>query len=126
MFVRNHNRRTVWDGFKQFLEHIQSLSDLNRIYVDGGFVTDSIKPEDIDIVIEYPDGATRQRLRDTYWFLRRRERVAHRYKVDVLDCLLNEPPPTFIEFFQLLRPEEATKRGLPPGSEKGILRISLR
>ena len=125
-FVHNHHRRSVWRGFLEFLEIVKGTPDLNLIYVDGGFITDSAHPKDIDIIIEYPDGPTRFRLQQTYWFLRLRDRVWNRYTVDVMDCLLNEPSPNMTDFFQLLRPEDAVKRGLSAGSRKGILRITLR
>jgi hypothetical protein len=126
MFVDNLQRRAIWNGFQEFLEHIRLHPDLSLIYVDGSFVTDKTHPKDVDIIIEYPDGATQIRLNATYWFLRLRDRVWHRYMVDVLDTIANEPSPNMTEFFQLLRPEEAIQRGLPAGSQKGILRIALR
>jgi hypothetical protein len=125
-FVHNNQRELVWRGFGQYLELIRSVPGLNVVYVDGGFVTDKVHPKDLDVIIEYRDGKTRFRLKETYWFLRLRDRVWNRHLVDILDCLLNEPSPNMKDFFQLLRPEEAVQRGLPAGSQKGILRISLR
>lgn len=96
--VYNSERRAIWQGFLTFIELIKTVSELNIVYVDGGFVTDNPHPNDVDIIIEYPDSATRYRLRENNWFLRLRGRVLDRYTVDVLGCLLNEPSPNMIDF----------------------------
>jgi hypothetical protein len=125
-FVHNDQRRLVWRGFQAYLELVRAVPELNIIYVDGSFITDGVHPNDIDIIIEYPDGAMRVRLKDDNWFLRLRERVWSQHRVDSFSCLSNEPSPNMTDFFQFLRPEEAVKRGLSAGSRKGILRVSLR
>lgn len=126
VLVYNEQRRLVWRGFLAFIELVKPLQELNVIYVDGGFVTDNAHPKDVDIIIEYPDSATRYRLANSYLFLKDRKQVKDVYRVDVLECFSNAAAPDMRDFFQLLRPEDALKRGLPAGSKKGILRIGLR
>lgn len=126
VFAHNRQRKKIWQGFLAFLDLVRPISELNVIYIDGGFVTDNAHPDDVDIIIEYPDGATRQRLREDHWFLRLRSKVLDTHLVDVLGCLLNEPSPNMIEFFQFLRIDDAVKRGLPAGARKGILKTTLR
>jgi Family of unknown function (DUF6932) len=123
----NRQRKEIWRGFQALLELVRPISELNVIYIDGGFVTDNAHPNDVDIVIEYPDKATRRRLREDHWFLRQRSKVLDIHLVDVLGCLLNEPPQSsMVEFFQFLRIDDAIKRGLPAGARKGILKITLQ
>jgi len=124
-FVHNLERRKLWTLFQEYLELIKH-PDLNIVYVDGSFITDKTHPKDIDIIIEYPDSATEFRLKATYSFLRLRQQISDRYSVDALSTVFNEQSPNMVDFFQLLRPEEAVQRGLPVGSRKGILRIALR
>jgi hypothetical protein len=123
-YARNYKRRQVWGRFSEFLEHLKGIPGLNAVYVDGSFVTDKEKPSDVDIVIEYDDGRTRVRLAQTYWFLRQKDKVKHRYSVDVLGCLKTEKSPAMVELFQMLRVEDAIQRGVPPDTRKGILRIT--
>lgn|GEM_PF-2885850 len=99
---------------------------MNVVYVDGSFVTDNEHPKDIDIVIEYSDGRARVRLSETYWFLRQKDKVWHRYSVDVLSCLKNEKPAKMVELFQCLKVQDALERGLSSDARKGILRVSLQ
>jgi hypothetical protein len=119
-------RHLIWQGFLAFIELIKPLPELDRIYIDGGFVTDNEHPKDVDIIIEYPDAATRIRLIRDNECLRTRANIKTLYKVDVLACLATALGPDMRDFFQLLRPEEAARKGLPAGTQKGILRISLR
>lgn len=119
-------RHLIWQGFLAFKELITPLSELDKIYIDGSFVTDKQHPKDVDIIIEYPDAATRIRLIRNNECLRTRAHIKDVYKVDVLTGLANAPGPDMRDFFELLRPEEAAGKGLPAGTRKGILRISLR
>jgi hypothetical protein len=97
----------IWQGFLAFKELITPLPELDKIYVDGGFVTDNQHPKDVDIIIEYPDAATRIRLIRDNECLRTRDNIKSVYKVDVLACLATAREPDMRDFFQLLRPEEA-------------------
>ncbi len=122
----NVQRHLIWQGFIAFIELIRPLPELDRIYIDGSFVTDKQHPKDVDIIIEYPDAATRIRSIQNNECLRTRDHIKNVYKVDVLSCLAISQGPDMRDFFQLLRPEDAARRGLPAGTRKGILRISLR
>lgn len=128
VFVHNRRRREIWNGFQRFLDLVRPIIEIDLIYVDGGFVTDKPEPKDVDIVIEYPDASTLIRLMNTHSFLADRDAVRDAYLVDVLPCL--PQLPTGINdlrvYFQYVRPQDALERGLPVGSKKGILRISIQ
>lgn len=128
VFVNNVRRQVIWDGFLQFYNLLKSVSEIDVIYVDGGFVTDNELPKDVDVVIEYPDTATFIRLRAAHRFLGDRTHVKDTYKVDMLPCLPQLPAGVndLREYFQYVRPEDALRRGLPAGAKKGILRVSVR
>jgi len=128
VFVYNARRQAIWQGFIQFYNLLQSVSEIDLIYVDGGFVTDNELPKDIDVVVEYPDMTTFLRLRVIHRFLEDRAYVKDTYKVDMLPCLTQLPAGAndLREYFQYVRPEDALKRGLPAGAKKGILRVSIR
>lgn len=128
VFVYNERRRSIWRGFLEFHHLLKPVSELDLMYVDGGFVTNNELPKDVDVVIEFPDAATFLRLRAAHRFLGDRTYVQDTYKVDMLPCLPVLPPGVndLREFFQYVRTEDALRRGLPVGAKKGILRISIR
>ena len=126
VFVSNDQRRLIWRGFLAFIELVKPLPELNNIYVDDGFVTDKAHPKDVDIIIEYPDSPTHVRMARGNVCLRTRNQIKDVYKVDVLECFSNSTTLDMRHLFQLLRPEEALAGGVPAGTMKGILRISLR
>jgi hypothetical protein len=112
-----------------FIERIKNIPEIDLIYVDGGFVTTNDFPKDVDVIIEYPDMATWQRLVTVdHPYLQDRAQIRIDHKVDLLPCLPQLPLGVndLREYFQYLRPEEALRKGLPVGTKKGILRLSVR
>jgi hypothetical protein len=128
VFVHNEQRQKIWRGFIRYCDRLRPVNELDVLYVDGGFVTDNELPKDVDVIIEYPDMATFIRLATAHRYLRDRKFVKSAYWVDMLQWLPVLPPGAddMKEYFQLLRPEDALRRGLPAGSRKGILQLSLR
>lgn len=127
--MRNEQRQKVWHGFTKYRDRLITVSELDIIYMDGGFVTDSTSPKDVDVVIEFPDVATLIRLATAHRYLRERKYVKDAYKVDIVACFPALPPGVtedMRDFFQRLRPEDAIKRGLSPDTKKGILKLSIR
>jgi hypothetical protein len=72
--------------------------------------------------------ATLTRLAMAHRFLRDRYYVKSGFYVDMLHWTPVLPPGAedLIEYFQQLRPEDALRLGVPPGTRKGILRVSIR
>jgi hypothetical protein len=126
--VYNDKRREIWKGFSSFLNIIRPIQGLDLVYIDGSFVTDNEEPNDIDVVIEYPDFNTLVRLQNDHFILSDRKHAKKTYKVDMFPFLpqLSAGANDLREFFQYLRPQEALDRGLPLGSQKGILKLSMR
>lgn len=94
--------------------------------MDGSFVTDKDMPSDVDLVLEFPDLRSFTQLRTIHGCLRNRKAIKQTYLVDRLERFTNQLGYGFRELFQELRPEDALRRGLPVGANKGILMIRLR
>lgn len=132
--VYNNARRLIWDAFKNYLSQLVPVSEVDVIYVNGSFTTnkepfyDDAPPSDIDVVLEFPDVDTLYCL-----YLLHGKGIFHRESVkanfhidlwfaDVQGGMEND----LRKFFTYVRVEDALARSLTAGTEKGILRISLR
>lgn len=123
----NHkpHREAIWNSFITYLGLIRAIGVVRAIYVDGGYVTNKTKPKDIDVVVELPPPS-----RVILGILRRSEFdhdfVKKTYKVDFWPWYPGIPPSEdFLELFQELKPQDATRLGLKPDARKGILKVVL-
>jgi hypothetical protein len=128
VFVFNDHRQAVWHGCASFFDVIRPISELDTAYVDGGFVTNNDLPKDVDVVLELANIATLFRVLSVHPHLFDQGAIKTQYLVDLWFALVQMPLGVndLRLFFQYLRPEDATRRGLPVGFKKGILRVSLQ
>lgn len=127
-FRFNDHRTGVWEDCTRFLDTLRPISEFDTAYIDGGFVTNNERPKDVDIVLEVPDVAMLFRILSLHPHLFDHDGIKAQYRVDLWFALEQMPSGThdLRLFFQYLRPEDAARRGLPLGSKKGILKVSLR
>jgi hypothetical protein len=125
-FVYNQERKTIWNSFSSYLTQVIAIPEVDVIYVDGGFVTDKAEPTDIDVVFEFPDVPSILAIWPQYPNLLEHFAVKQAFNVDMyFSTEKGDLPRDFRAFFQYLRPEEVIDRGVPVGTKKGILKISL-
>lgn len=124
MFVYNNKREKVWETLAEYLKQISLVPQVNVVYVDGSFVTNKALPGDVDLVLEFnspqdfADAFTQQQ------HLFNHPIVKQIFNVDMYFAFPGMPND-FREFFQYLRTDDAMTRGVPAGTRKGILKISL-
>jgi hypothetical protein len=127
VFVYNNRRQFIWQSLTSYFSQIKSVSDIDIICIDGSFVTDKENPKDVDIVVEFSSYGRLRDLSMSMPNLFMRPILKDRLPIDLLPSF-NFPLSTMEDmrdFFQKLRPAEAIERGVPVGTKKGILRISL-
>jgi hypothetical protein len=127
VFVYNNRRKFIWQSLTSYFSQIKLISDIDIICIDGSFVTNKEEPNDVDIVVEFPDYGRLRDLSMSMPNLFMRQIVKDTLPIDLLPSF-NFPLSNMEDmrdFFQKLRPAEAIERGLPVGAKKGILRISL-
>ena len=93
------------------------------IYIDGGFVTASTRPADIDVVIDMLNAPEADRTKAFRLMLEHRGRWYTRWKVDFMPELPANGEK-FIDSFQKVGPNTATRLGLIPDHPKGILLLT--
>lgn len=127
VFVYNGQRRTVWSSFSSYLSQVIAIPEVNVVYVDGGFVTNKDLPKDVDIVIEFEDFATLLNVWSQNQTLFNHDAVKQAFDVDLYFATVQSGglQHDFRAFFQYLRADDAIDRGVPVGTLKGILKISL-
>jgi hypothetical protein len=126
--VTNSQRELLWKNLQAFLEWARAMDQFSYAYIDGGFITDKIFPEDIDVILQ---------TRASYgpeafiamepFFAEGIEKIFDRYSVHLHFWCEGFPGGVsdFRRFFQYLRPQDAAPRGLKEGAKKGIVRIPL-
>lgn len=119
-------RRSLWGKFRRFVARVRPMDHWTAVFVDGSFVTDEAAPSDIDAILLVkpsgsPSAAPGQLERDLYAL--ESEGVKSLYSVDLKYTFSGNDG--VVAFFQQLRAEEAKRRGLLPGTTKGMLRVAL-
>jgi hypothetical protein len=126
--VTNPQRELLWKNLQAFLEWVRAMDQFSYAYIDGGFITDKIFPEDIDVILQtrvaYGPGAF---LAMEPFFAEGFDKIFDKYAVHLHFWCEGFPGGVsdFRRFFQYLRPQDAAPRGLKEGAKKGIVRISL-
>jgi hypothetical protein len=126
--VTNPQREILWRNLLAFLEWARSTGQFSCAYIDGGFITDKIFPEDIDVILQtraaYGPAAF---LAMEPFFAEGMDKIFQRYSVHLHFWCEGFPGGVsdFRRFFQYLRPQDAAPRGLKEGAKKGIVRIEL-
>jgi hypothetical protein len=126
--VTNPQREILWKNLQAFLEWARSTGQFSCAYIDGGFITDKIFPEDIDVILQTrasygPDAF----LAMEPFFAEGMNKIFDKYSVHLHFWCEGFPGGVsdFRRFFQYLRPQDAAPRGLKEGAKKGIVRIEL-
>jgi hypothetical protein len=126
--VTNTQREILWSNLQAFLEWARSTERFSCAYIDGGFITDKIFPEDIDVILQTraPYG-TDAFLAMEPFFAEGMDKIFEKYSVHLHFWCEGFPGGVsdFRRFFQYLRPQDAAPRGLKEGAKKGIVRIEL-
>ena len=126
--VTNPQREVLWRRLKLFIEWARATDRFSCAYIDGGFITNKIFPEDIDVILQTrvsygPDAF----LAMEPFFVEGMDKILEKYSVHLHFWCEGFPGgmSDFRRFFQYLRPQDAAPRGLKEGAKKGILRIPL-
>lgn len=127
-FVLNPYRAELWSKLLSFVEWTRSLDNFDILYLDGGFISDKPRPEDIDVILQTRAKYGTEALESmTPFFLRGLDTIFNDYGVHL--HFWSEGFPGGIHdfriFFQYVRPQDAAPRGLAPGATKGIVRIAF-
>jgi hypothetical protein len=124
----NPQRELLWKRLVSFTEWAKSTDQFTCAYIDGGFITDKIFPEDIDIILQTrasygPDAFIAMEP----FFAEGMDTILQKYSVHLHFWCEGFPGGVsdFRRFFQYLRPQDAAPRGLKEGAKKGIVRIAL-
>jgi hypothetical protein len=128
LLVTNPQRELLWKRLQSFITWARETDQFSCAYIDGGFITDKIFPEDIDVILQTrvsygPDAF----LAMEPFFAEGMDKIFEKYSVHLHFWCEGFPGgmSDFRRFFQYLRPQDAAPRGLKEGAKKGILRIAL-
>lgn len=126
--VFNPGRAVLWQRLEEFLRWAVATGEFSYAYIDGGFITNKIAPEDIDIILQTrvrygPEAFTAMEP----FFSKGIDVIYATYSVHLHFWCEGFPGglSDFRRFFQYLRPQDAAPLGLREGAKKGIVRIKL-
>ena len=118
----NQHRAEIWQGFQDFLRWIEHLSLPLGVLVDGSFVTDKPLPDDADVIIDISSCTEAEyQLWADHWS-QGREYAKVTFQVDFYPVVAGHGHD-FSAFFQYVRIDDALRRGVPPATRKGILKV---
>lgn len=127
-FAINPRRQELMQSLKAFIDQAALLGRFSCIYIDGGFVTDKIQPEDIDIILQpfAKYGVEAFQAMEPF-FAEGLDSYYVKYRVHLHFWCEGFPGgmSDFRRFFQYLRPQDAVPIGLKDTARKGIVRIAL-
>ena len=119
-------RFDLWSKFQQYLSIIRPIGIINAIYIDGGYITNCARANDIDIVLEIPvpNPATAPILSRPEFH---QDYAYRNFKMHIFYWWDGFPgtPQDLRAFFQYVNPKDAAKLGLTPNDRKGILKVAL-
>lgn len=135
-----HPRRAdLWTKFLSFVARVRWIGLFSAVYINESFTTDKGRsntvlsipdpPGDIDAVLELPSPSPAafsilNNAGNRWVFDQRYVKTA--FEVHLFLYWPGVPPNRdFVDFFQLVKRDEALDRGLPVGSRKGILRVQI-
>jgi hypothetical protein len=127
-FAINPRRIALGEKLREFLDDVVNNGQFSHVYIDGGFVTNKVAPEDIDVILQtaVPYGPDAFRAMEPF-FAQGLDAIYARYSVHLHFWADGFPGgmSDFRRFFQYLRPQDAAPLGLKEGALKGIVRIKL-
>ena len=124
----NPQRELLLKRLQLFIEWARSTEQFSCAYIDGGFITDKIHPEDIDVILQTRVSYGSQAfVAMEPFFAEGMDVILQKYSVHLHFWCEGFPGGVsdFRCFFQYLRPQDAAPRGLKEGARKGIVRIEL-
>lgn len=118
-FQRTGRRAQLWDKFIDFMREVKASGLVEAVLVNGSYATAKTEPNDIDLLmIISPQHDFSAELRPSEYNVLSKRRVHQRFGFDLLVARTgSEEYRRYVEFFQQVR--------LEPGSKKGIRRIWL-
>lgn len=127
-FATNPNREILFGKLQKFLQWASSTRQFSRVYINGGFITGKMTPEDVDVILETrvrygPEAFTAMEPFFTHGI----ETIYQTYSVHLHFWCEGFPGgmSDFRRFFQYLRPQDAAPLGLKEGARKGIVQLAL-
>ncbi len=122
-FVGNIQRRQLFDNFLNCLsDEIRPLFD-SPIYINGSFVMDKDRPEDVDVVLDLEDTPDEKKWAGLMFMNNHQNRLLIEYQVHFWINFATPGCSDFSVFFQYIGVKTARFKGLNPKHLKGILRI---
>ena len=122
-FGWNPYRQRLVRSFGDFLvNEIRNAEFPDPLYVNGSFVTDKEKPEDVDVVLDLRPAGEDRAWRGLALMEKERKRFREQYDVDFWVNLPGQN--NFADFFQYVGVKSAKFKGLAHTDRKGILRIA--
>jgi hypothetical protein len=128
-FVWTGRRKELWRNFTNFLDRLRpNNSEFHCVYLDGGFVTQKLEPEDLDAILQ-PKAAWGTAALEAMspFFQQGLDEIYKKHKIHLHFWCEGCPGgmSDFRLFFQYVRPQEAAPLGLKDDARKGIVRIIL-
>lgn len=115
-FAVNDHRRGLWQGLLRYVAWVKELGFFHRIYIGGGFVSDSEAPKDIDVGII---AHTRVPRDERILMAGSPDYTMEHFGIQAF------PSSMFLMVFESMRDGEADRRGCPRGTKKGVLMVDL-
>jgi hypothetical protein len=127
-FAINPMRVELCERLQEFLRWALSTAEFSHAYIDGGFITNKARPEDVDVILQTraPYGPEAFCAMEPF-FAEGLDTIFEKYSVHLHFWCEGFPGGLndFRRFFQYLRPQDAAPLGLKEGARKGIVRIKL-
>ena len=125
-FVTNDHRKRIWSGLESFIDVLKAegMPSECPIFFDGSFVTSKHIPSDIDVVFDatcISEGSARIRVHR--FFNAKHKTIKETLLVDAYPALPNEDD--FRLYFQQVKLDTCINERLPPGTQKGILMVTI-
>ena len=122
-FAFNEHRKTLWEGFKHFLNAVRWPHALSTpIWIDGSYCRSKATPSDIDVVLDLSETHSHEAEQVALQIRFRHAEIKARYHVDLW---VKHPslPNDLTKFFQYVGDKAAAELQLQPKDPKGILRV---
>jgi hypothetical protein len=113
---------------KEYAEEVGKAASGAAVIVDGSFVMGGVdSPDDIDLILVMPDGWDfTAELKPFEYNIASNRMVRKRYGFDVRVVRANSPElEEWVEFFSQVNVKWCVSLGIPFGTKKGLVRISL-
>jgi hypothetical protein len=110
----------------EFVAYLAPFRVFTSLFVDGSFTTDKPVPGDIDVVLAMPRSGLSSLLAMPGGVSLFADQATIKKRFEIHLFIQPEPPvPPMVAFFQGIKPEEALARKVAPGTERGIVKVSL-